>query len=95
MGTHIKLESQGNQQRRNQDLPQFLSHHNRCLYCAGDHQTKDCATAQQWQTPTTNSPASGTDMSWPENQGILFFYISKTLQMNRISLMAFLLNAVL
>ena len=34
-------------------------------------------------------------VSWPENQGILFFYISKTLQMIRISFMAFLLNAVL
>ena len=34
-------------------------------------------------------------VSWPENQGILFFYISKTLQMNRISFMASLLNAVL
>ena len=36
-------------------------------------------------------------VSWPENQGILFFlfYISQTLQMNRISFMAFLLNAVL
>ena len=34
-------------------------------------------------------------LSWPENQGILFFYISKTLQMNRISFMASLLNAVL
>ena len=34
-------------------------------------------------------------LSWPENQGILFFYISQTLQMNRISFMAFLLNAVL
>ena len=35
------------------------------------------------------------EMSWPENQGILFFYISKTLQMIRISFMASLLNAVL
>ena len=34
-------------------------------------------------------------MSWPENQGILFFYISKTLQMIWISFMASLLNAVL
>ena len=34
-------------------------------------------------------------MSWPENQGILFFYISQTLQMNQISLMAFLPNSVL
>ena len=36
-----------------------------------------------------------TSLSWPENQGILFFYISKTLQMIRISFMASLLNAVL
>ena len=34
-------------------------------------------------------------MSWPENQGILFFFISQTLQMNPISSMASLLNAVL
>ena len=34
-------------------------------------------------------------LSWPENQGILFFYISKTLEMIRISFMASLLNAVL
>ena len=34
-------------------------------------------------------------VSWPENQGILFFYISQTFQMNRISFMASLLNAVL
>ena len=30
------------QQRRNKDLPQFSSHHNRCLQCAGDHQTVNC-----------------------------------------------------
>ena len=34
-------------------------------------------------------------MSWPDNQGILFFYISKTLEMIWISFMASLLNAVL
>ena len=34
------------QWRRNQDLPQFLNHHNRCLHCAGDHQTKDCTTTR-------------------------------------------------
>ena len=34
------------QWRRNQDLPQFSNHHNRCLHCAGDHQTKDCATTR-------------------------------------------------
>ena len=34
-------------------------------------------------------------VSWPENQGILFFYVSKTLEMIRISFRASLLNAVL
>ena len=48
------------QQKRNKDLPQFSSHHNRCLQCAGDHQTTNCTMTQQRQTPTTNSPASGT-----------------------------------
>ena len=66
MGTHIKLESQ-DQWRRNQDLPQFYSHHNRCLHCAGDHQTKDCTTTRQQQTLTTNSPASGTGTSTHKN----------------------------
>ena len=48
------------QWRRNQDLPKFLSHHNRCLLCAGDHQTANCTTTWQRQAPTTNSPASVT-----------------------------------
>ena len=30
------------QQKRNEDLPQFSSHHNKCLQCAGDHQTVNC-----------------------------------------------------
>ena len=47
--THQAGESR-DQRRRNQDLPQFLSHHNRCLHCAGDHQTKDCTTTRQQQT---------------------------------------------
>ena len=64
--THETGES-GNQWRRNQDLPQFLNHHNRCLHCAGDHQTKDCATTWQWQTLTTNNPASGTGTSTHNN----------------------------
>ena len=35
-------------------------------------------------------------MSWPENQGIFFFfYISQTFQVNRISFMASHINAVL
>ena len=53
------------QQKRNEDLPQFSSHHNKCLQCAGDHQTANCT--QQRQTPTTNSPASGTGTSLHQN----------------------------
>ena len=34
-------------QKRNKDLPQFSSHHNRCLQCAGDHQTTNCTTTRQ------------------------------------------------
>ena len=30
------------QQKRNEDLPQFSSSHNKCLQCAGDHQTMNC-----------------------------------------------------
>ena len=30
------------QQKRKDDLPQFSSHHNKCLRCAGDHQTANC-----------------------------------------------------
>ena len=30
------------QQKRKDNLPQFSSHHNRCLWCAGDHQTANC-----------------------------------------------------
>ena len=55
------------QWRRNQDLPQFSNCHNRCLHCAGDHQTRDCATTWQRQTPTTNNPASGTGTSTHNN----------------------------
>ena len=55
------------QQKRNEDLPQFSNHHNRCIHCAGDHQTANCTTTWQWQTPTTNSPASGTGTSIHQN----------------------------
>ena len=34
-------------------------------------------------------------MSWPENQGILFLYISQTFQMNQIFFMVAQVNAVL
>ena len=30
------------QQKRNEYFPQFSSHHNKCLQCAGDHQTANC-----------------------------------------------------
>ena len=30
------------QQKRKDNLPQFSSHHNKCLQCAGDHQTTNC-----------------------------------------------------
>ena len=44
--THQTGESR-DQQKRNEDLPQFSSHHSRCLQCAGDHLTTDCTTTQQ------------------------------------------------
>ena len=55
------------QQKRNEDLTQFSSHHNRCLHCAGGHQTTNCTTTRQRQAPTTNSPASGTGTSIHQN----------------------------
>ena len=30
------------QQKRKDNLPQFSSHHNKCLQCGGDHQTTNC-----------------------------------------------------
>ena len=33
--------------KRAQDQPQFLHKNNRCLHCAGDHQTHDCPMRQQ------------------------------------------------
>ena len=30
------------QQKKKDDLPQFSSRHNKCLQCAGDHQTANC-----------------------------------------------------
>ena len=34
------------QQKRNEDLPQFSSRHNKCLQCAGDHQTAKLYSTQ-------------------------------------------------
>ena len=64
--THQTGESR-DQQKRNEDLPQFSSRYNRCLHCAGDHQTANCTTTRQQQAPTTNSPASGTGTSIHQN----------------------------
>ena len=44
-----------------------MSCHNRCLHCAGDHQTANCTTTWQQQNPTTNNPASGTGTSVHQN----------------------------
>ena len=35
-------EESRDQWKRTQDLPQFSNQSNRCLHCAGDHQTRDC-----------------------------------------------------
>ena len=40
---HVRQAGESrDQQKRNEDLPQFSSHHNKCLQCAGDHQTMNC-----------------------------------------------------
>ena len=44
---------------RTQDQPQFSHINNRCLHCAGDHQSCDCPTRQQHQANTTSNSASG------------------------------------
>ena len=66
--TRKATEESRDQWRRNQDLPQFSNRNNRCLHCAEDHQTRDCATTQQQQAPTTNKPASGTGTSTHSHQ---------------------------
>ena len=50
---------------------------------------------QQQQKQQTQQQMRSMLLSWPENQGILFFYISQTFQINRISFMASHINAVL
>ena len=45
--------------KRSQDQPQFLHINNRCLHCAGDHQSRDCPMRQQHQANTTSNSASG------------------------------------
>ena len=47
------------ERKRSQDQPQFLHINNRCLQCAGDHQSHDCPMRQQHQANTTSNSASG------------------------------------
>ena len=54
--------------KRAQDQPQYSHKNNRCLSCAGDHQTCDYPTRQQHQAPTTSNPASGTGIYQNHNQ---------------------------
>ena len=53
------------QQKRKDDLPQFSSCHNRCLRCAGDHQTAKCT--QQHPSSPTNTSTNGTDIPPHQN----------------------------
>ena len=52
-------ETRKEEWKRSQDQPQFLHKNNKCLNCAGDHQSRDCPTRQQHQANTTSNPASG------------------------------------
>ena len=54
--------------KRSQDQPKFLHKDNRCLHCAGDHETHDCPTRQQHQAPTASNHARGTDIYQNLNQ---------------------------
>ena len=46
--------------KRSQDQPQFSHKNNRCLHCAGNHQTHDCPMRQQLQATITSNLTSGT-----------------------------------
>ena len=68
-----------------------------CQENTGIYKMKQCLSddVSQLNTEDIQAFCEYIYMSWPENQGILFFYISKTLEMIQISFMASLLNAVL
>ena len=53
-------ETRKEEWKRSQDQPQFLHRNNRCLHCAGDHQTHNCPMRQQQQATTTSNLVSGT-----------------------------------
>ena len=52
------------QWKNKNDLPQFSSHHNKCLQCAGDHQTANC---MQPQPSSTNTSTTGTGIPPHQN----------------------------
>ena len=66
--THQTGESR-DQQKRNEDLPQFSSQCNRCLHCAGDHQTMNCTMTWQQQTPnsSTDTPIDQNSPNTPQS----------------------------
>ena len=53
------------QQKRKDDLPQFSSRHNRCPWCAGDHQTANCM--RQHPSSSTNTSTNGTGIPPHQN----------------------------
>ena len=47
------------ERKRSQDQPQFSHINNRCLHCAGNHQSHNCLMRQQHQANTTSNSAGG------------------------------------
>ena len=53
-------ETQREEWKKAQDQPQFSKKQNRCLACAGDHNTHDCPTRCQPQAAATSNRASSS-----------------------------------
>ena len=51
-------ETRKEEWKKSQDQPQFLHRKNKCLHCAGDHQSHDFPTRQQHMANTTSNPVS-------------------------------------
>ena len=57
---NIQIQRTHREERKSShDQPQFLHINNRCLHCAGNHQSHDCPMIQQHQASTTSNPTSG------------------------------------
>ena len=52
-------ETRKKEWKRSQDQPQFSHRNNKCLHCAGDHQSCDCPMRRQHTANTTSNSASG------------------------------------